>query len=183
MRFACHTREKRDNIDPRAYSQDGYLINQGVLRGITYGCKTTRETGCGWIACYNFLRCMGRPEDPVKVAREMERMLLWGGRLGSHPLAVWWFLRRRGYGFHMALTCRGMERSLGRCKGKRAGIVAYWHGKGAHYVTFVEDGEGRGGEEIRFLNAVYGAENYCLTVRDFFRQQVRFPLVIALVVR
>jgi len=105
---------RSDDIDPAAYSRDGYLIHQGRLSGISYGCKTSRETGCGWIACFNFLRFMNRPEPPQEVARRMERMLLWGGRIGSHPLAVWWYLHQKGFRFRTAFTCWGAGRVLER---------------------------------------------------------------------
>ena len=65
MRFG--RRERSDEIDETAYSRDGYLIDQGKLSGISYGHKTSRETGCGWIACYNFLRFMNTPEPPQEV--------------------------------------------------------------------------------------------------------------------
>lgn len=181
-------KETKNQIDARAYSRDGYLINQGLLTEISYGRRTTKQTGCGWIACYNFLRYMGTPRDPVRVAREMERMLLWGGCIGSHPLAVWWYLHRRGYRFRPAFTRRGMERAVEAsaaeaADGRFAGVIAYWHGKGAHYVTFIGDEEkdAAAGRKLRFLNAVYGAQNHRATVREFFRQQVRFPLVIVIV--
>lgn len=99
--------KRSDDIAPAAYSRDGYLIDQGKLSGISYGRKTSRETGCGWIACFNFLRFMNRPQPPQEVARRMERMLLWGGRIGSHPLAVWWYLHQKGFRFRTAFTCWG----------------------------------------------------------------------------
>ncbi|MBP3701639.1 MAG: hypothetical protein J6I64_07100, partial [Lachnospiraceae bacterium] len=51
-------KEKEDVIDPTAYSRDGYLIHQGRLAGVRYGRKTSKDTGCGWIACYNVLKYM-----------------------------------------------------------------------------------------------------------------------------
>lgn len=188
---------RSDDIDPAAYSRDGYLIHQGRLSGISYGCKTSRETGCGWIACFNFLRFMNRPEPPQEVARRMERMLLWGGRIGSHPLAVWWYLHRRGFRFRAAFTRRGAERALERTRGRSAGVIAYWHGKGAHFATFIREEEkpGNDGEAVkegtdetdrqtvRFLNAVYGIENHQLAMREFFRKHVKFPLAIVLVAK
>ncbi|MCI8402529.1 MAG: hypothetical protein HFI38_10670 [Lachnospiraceae bacterium] len=182
-----HRQERKTEIDPAAFSQDGYLIHQGRLGGISYGSKTSRETGCGWIACYNFLRFMGAEEPAREVAGQMERMLLWGGRIGSHPLAVWWYLHRRGYRFRLACTRRGMDRILGKAPERTAGIIAYWHGRGAHYAAFIREAEGdRPGEEagkLRFLNAVYGMENHRLTPEEFYRKHVRFPITMVLVDR
>lgn len=134
--------ERSDDIDPAAYSRDGYLIHQGKLSGISYGRKTSRETGCGWIACFNFLRFMNRPQPPQEVARRMERMLLWGGCIGSHPLAVWWYLHRSGFRFRVAFTRWGAGRALERTAGRTAGVIAYWHGRGAHFAAFVREEPG-----------------------------------------
>lgn len=192
-------RERKDEIDPAAYSRDGYLIHQGRLAGVSYGRRTSRESGCGWIACFNFLRFMNTPEPAEEVARRMEHMLLWGGLLGSHPLAVWWYLHRRGYRFRVAFLRRGSERILRRTKGRTAGVIAYWHGKGAHFAAFVreetagsdeagaEENQSKEGKQqaqtVRFLNAVYGIENHRLTMGEFFKRYVKFPLAIVLVAR
>ena len=110
----------------------------------------------------------------------MERLLLWGGMIGSHPLAVWWYLHRRGYRFHMAFTRRGTERLLGRGPKRTAGIIAYRHRKGAHFAAFVRE---NGEERLRFLNAVYGAENDRQTMKEFFDKRVAFPLCMTILLR
>jgi len=194
-------KEKPDVIDPTAYSKDGYLIHQGRLSGVRYGRKTTKETGCGWIACYNFLKYMGKPMDPLKIAYDLEGMLLWGGRMGSNPFVIWWYLIRKGFHFRLAVTRRGMERLVKRTArehhGRVAGVLAYIHKKGAHYTTFIDErsyqrtlGEsvadtkqGGRGPKVRFLNAVYGVENHCLTIGEFFKKYVSFPLCFVIVAR
>ncbi len=181
-------KEKPDVIDPTAYSKDGYLIHQGRLAGVRYGRKTSKDTGCGWIASYNFLKYMGKPMDPLRIAYDLEGMLLWGGRMGSHPLVVWWYLYRKGYHFRVAVTRRGMERLVRRSvrehQGHVAGILAYIHKKGAHYTAFLrEKGSERPADQLRFLNAVYGVENHRLTAREFFKKYVKFPLCFVIVAR
>lgn len=198
-------KEKTDVIDPRAYSRDGYLIHQGRLAEVRYGRKTSKDTGCGWIACYNFLKYMGRPMDPLKIAYDLEGMLLWGGRMGSNPLVIWWYLARKGYHFRLALTRRGMERLVRQAMkehpGQVAGVLAYIHKKGSHYTTFIDEGSyqrtlggsplaspsnvtfARRETPVRFLNAVYGVENHCLTVKGFFEKYVKFPLCFVIVAR
>ena len=194
-------KQKPDVIDPRAYSRDGYLIHQGRLSGVRYGRKTSKEIGCGWIACYNFLKYMGCPEDPLKIAWNLEGKLLWGGYLGSHPLVVWWYLHRRGFSFDVAITRRGMERLVRRAVTEHptqlVGVLAYIHKKGAHYTTFIDEGSYQralGVESpdtslvqkeprVRFLNAVYGVENHCITVKEFFKKYVSFPLCIVMVAK
>ena len=194
-------KEKPDVIDPKAYSQDGYLIHQGRLSGVRYGRKMSKDNGCGWIACYNFLKYMGRPLPPLKIAWDMEGMLLWGGRRGSNPLVVWWYLYRRGFHFRLAVTRRGMERLIRQAvkehPSRVAGVLAYIHKKGAHYTTFIDEGsyqrtlgaaapdvtQVKRGTGIRFLNAVYGIENHCVTVGEFFEKHVSFPLCFVIVAK
>ena len=194
-------KEKPDVIDPKAYSQDGYLIHQGRLSGVRYGRKTSKDTGCGWIACYNFLKYMGCPLPPLKIAWDLEGMLMWGGRMGSNPLVIWWYLYRKGFHFHLAVTRRGMERLVKQAMKEHpsrvAGVLAYIHKKGSHYTTFIDEGSYqralgaatpditlvKRASGIRFLNAVYGVENHCLTVSEFFKKYVNFPLCFVLVAR
>ena len=199
-------KEKPDVIDPTAYSQDGYLIHQGRMKDVRYGRKTTKDTGCGWISCFNFLKFMDKPVPPLKVAYDMEGTLLWGGRIGSNPLAVWWYLWRKGFHFRVAFTRWGMERlvrhSVREHNGRVAGVLAYIHKKGSHYTTFIrEAGEvadqsangsakssinqpnDRSGIQLRFLNAVYGVENHRLTGKDFFEKYVKFPICFVIVAR
>lgn len=194
-------KEKPDVIDPKAYSQDGYLIHQGRLSGVRYGRKMSKDNGCGWIACYNFLKYMGRPLPPLKIAWELEGLLMWGGRMGSNPLVIWWYLYRKGYHFRLSVTRWGAERLVRQAvtdgSGRVAGILAYIHKKGSHYTTFIDENSYQralGGTPgnvtlvrretpVRFLNAVYGVENHCLTVREFFKKYVKFPLCFMLVAR
>ena len=171
---------RMNQIAPEAYSRDGYLINQGLLTGVSFGRRLASETGCGFIACYNFLHFMGEKTPALKVARQMERLLLWGGMIGSHPLAVWWYLHRRGYRFRAAFTRRGTERLLRRSPGRTAGIIAYRHRKGAHFAAFIRED---GGERLRFLNAVYGAEDDRQTMQEFFDKRVSFPLCMTILWR
>lgn len=202
-------RKKEERIPPQAFSADGYIINQGLIRQVRYGRRTSAETGCGWIACYNFLRAMGRSEDPLEAAHEMERMLLWGGFRGSHPLSLWIFLRRRGFRFRFAFTERGTERLLKREKretiqnergagqDKReteqdergtgqddcrmvAGILSYKHRNGSHFAAFI--GTEGDGERCRFLNVIYGQADTVWTMREFFRDRVTWPICFAMIV-
>ena len=167
-------------IEPKAYSRDGYLINQGLLKGLSYGRRLASETGCGFVACYNFLHFMGERTPALKVARQMERLLLGGGWIGTHPLAVGWNRHCRGYRLRVAVSRGGTERMLERSPARTAGIIAYRHRKGAHFAAFVrEDGD----EKLRFLNAVYGAENDRQTVGEFFERRAAFPLCMTLVAR
>ncbi|MBP3702072.1 MAG: hypothetical protein J6I64_09290, partial [Lachnospiraceae bacterium] len=131
---------------------------------------------------------MGRSMDPLQVAYDLEGMLLWGGHMGSNPLAVWWYLYRKGYHFRLAFTRRGMERLVRRSvrehRGRVAGVLAYIHRKGSHYTTFLREDSSTGpAEELRFLNAVYGVENHRLTVREFFQKYVKVPLCFVIVAR
>ena len=121
--------------------------------------------------------------------------------MGSNPFVVWWYLHRRGFRFRLAVSKRGMERLVKQAvkehPGRVAGVLAYIHKKGAHYTTFIDEEsyqrvlgtaapdmtQVKRGTSIRFLNAVYGIENHCVTVGEFFKKHVSFPLCFVIVAK
>lgn len=111
-------RIKPESIPAEAFSSDGYIINQGLITDVRYGRKTTKEIGCGWIAVYNFLHYMGETPDPLDIAHEMERMLLWGGFIGNHPTVPFIYLWRKGYRCRIAFFRKGIERILRKHAGR-----------------------------------------------------------------
>jgi hypothetical protein len=192
-------RKGEERIPPEAFSEDGYLIHQGLITQVRYGRKTTKEIGCGWISCYNYLHYMGSQAEPLEVAHEMERMLLWGGFRGNHPVVPWIYLRRKGYRTRIALTKRGLKRLLNQAEKSRketgqkvAGILAYGHATGSHFATFIreedeksETGEsgkvGGGTHRYRFLNVIYGKAHSEWTIEEFFQKHVTKPICFAIV--
>ena len=52
------------HLRPEALSADGFIIDQRKTDNIPFGAVTSDRNGCGWIACYNLLRALGRDPDP-----------------------------------------------------------------------------------------------------------------------
>ena len=47
-------------------SEDGYIINQGMLREIPFGNYPSSKNGCGWIAVYNLMKALGNENHMKK---------------------------------------------------------------------------------------------------------------------
>ena len=75
-------------LDPRALSDDGYIIDQRYTENIPFGGRPASRNGCGWIAAYNVLKALGQSPDSELLRRQLERTLLPGGRLGVNVLAL-----------------------------------------------------------------------------------------------
>ena len=63
-----------------------------------YGFRSSAATGCGWIATYNALRCLGKEAQPEELIRFYERMLpLIHGNMGTTILAPAFYFKKNGY--------------------------------------------------------------------------------------
>lgn len=75
-------------LDPKALSDDGYIIDQRQTESISFGGCPSSKNGCGWIAAYNFLKALDRTPNPEVLLRRLERTLLPGGKLGLNFFAL-----------------------------------------------------------------------------------------------
>ena len=184
-------------LPAEAFSADGFIIDQRKTAAVPYGIKNSDYNGCGWIAAFNLLRICGCDEGGWReVAIGMRHSTLLFGLLGTNPLTLVSFLRRRLKAF--------LENSGGRLKLKwglrlsagrpgdgniRAGIVMYWHGRGAHFVAFHAVGDNHGDSapanvnvnkdedtRFRFLNAVYGSRGVVNTLPGFLKRRAKARL-------
>lgn len=121
-------------ISARAFSKDGFIINQQLLKELPYGMKHSDYNGCGWIAAYNFLHACGRKKDYDLVREQLEDQLILGGLLGTHLLQLYLYLRRHGFHLHCALGQKAAQSYAESC---RAGILFYFNGAAFHFVAFV----------------------------------------------
>ena len=156
-------------MDERAFSRDGYLIDQSRLQKVPYGRFSSARSGCGWVTAYNLLRAQGWDPSPDRVRRGLERGLLLGGALGTNLFWLLGWLRRQGLRPRLALS--PLTAGL-RMRRDRAGFVYYFTGRGMHFAAFVPAGT-KGC--VRFLNAVYGRPLVC-TPQQFARRYPRFCL-------
>lgn len=159
-----------------AFSKDGYIINQGILTEIPYGRYRSDYNGCGWISAYNFLRACQRELPYEQVHRELNEKIWLGGRIGTNPFRLYRYLKAKGVIMKRVFTTKSLIRDTSRCK---AGILMYWTGKGAHFVTFEKNNES--GQIFRFFNAVYGKEFHYSTISEFEEQFCKFWLLFAVV--
>lgn len=125
---------RKPYVSPRAFSRDGYIINQRLLKNLPYGMKHSDYNGCGWVAAYNFLRACGRQKEYDAVRLQLEDSLILGGLMGTHIIQLYLYLRRHGFHLHWACGREAAERKAQRCK---AGVLFYFNSVALHFVTFV----------------------------------------------
>ena len=58
-------------LDPKALSDDGYIIDQRQTESISFGGCPSSKNGCGWIAAYNFLKALDRTPNPEVLLRRL----------------------------------------------------------------------------------------------------------------
>ena len=157
-------------LPPEALSPDGYIIDQGRMRGVRYGRFGSDYNGCGWIAAYNLLRRCGKELSPEQTWDALGKKLRLGGRFGTLPLALRKFLRRY---LPVSLKLCG-KRRFARLAAS-PGILLYWTGRSAHNVCFSPcEHDGR----ILLCNAEYGRCGHCAMPEEFWERYVRFPFAL-----
>ena len=176
-------------INQKAFSSDGYLINQRLLRGIPYGIRQSDYNGCGWIAAYNFLRACGRKKDWNTVRQQLEEGLILGGLLGTHLFQLYRYLHKHGFSIHWAFGKKNAVKKGCDC---RAGILFYCNGAALHFVAFTPVKEEEQTETspqmpedstqpyYRFFNGRMGKQNDCDTMTHFLDTESVLPIVIQL---
>lgn len=182
-------------ISTRAFSKDGYIINQQLLKELPYGMKHSDYNGCGWIAAYNFLHACGRKKEYDTVRQQLEDSLILGGLLGTHILQLYLYLRRHGFHLHCALGQKAAQPYAESCK---AGILFYFNGRALHFVTFVpapeyeeetvehaeaaseESGESETSEKVwyRFFNARIGRQFDYDTMDNFLAKESQTAVLV-----
>ena len=164
-------------VPSSALSPDGYIINQGLLRSVSFDRYTAADCGCGWISAYNLLHFLTGTRDMETICRDVEKYVVLRGRLGVNFLGLWWYLHhRRGCRFRLTLTRWGTDRVCRRRKAP-CGIMLYFHRHGAHYITFVPGSD----HSLRYLNLVYGRACDERPLKDVFRAHVLLPLTPTLI--
>lgn len=162
-------------LTEHAFSEDGYIIAQRETDGLPFGACTSRENGCGWIAAYNLLRAALHPVRWDQVRRDLSRRLILSGKHGLHLFTLIAYLKEQGCRICYASSLTGARLLADRCQ---AGIIMYGTGSSSHYAAFIRQADGR----LRFLNAGTGKEDITMSLREFYRDIVHFPLFFVLTV-
>ncbi len=161
-------------INPQAFSEDGFIIDQRYTEGVPYGSRKSSYSGCGWIAAYNFLHAMGRDVSWSYISAALGARGLFRGHLGTGPFRLYRYLRRqkfvalrRGYGVRGVILLS--QRPLS------AGVLLYRHSKGMHYVAFKDAGNG----QYRYFNAVPGHPQHVESMEEFLSKRAKkWPVMV-----
>lgn len=156
-----------------ACSHDGYIVDQARVTGVRYGRRSSDVNGCGWIAVFNLLRCLGDPAPHEEIVRALSRHSLFRGVLGTSPLRVRRYLKRRGHTTRMYV---GQKSAARAAEAIQNGILVYRHSQGWHFVAFLRPGEEPG---LRFFNAGLPAKQV-MTMEAFLAEQNLTPFVLLL---
>lgn len=177
-------------VNLRAFSKDGYIINQQLLQSVPYGMKQSNNNGCGWIAAYNFLHGFGRKKSWDTVRQQMEDTLLFGGLLGTHVVQLYLYLRRHGFPLRWSW---GQKRARLQAEQCTAGILFYYNGYALHFVTFFpvtpEEREQISSDQAepdlsqawyRFLNGRMGKQQDYDTMEHFLQTESQLQVLVQL---
>lgn len=122
-----------------------YIYNQNDLpKGLHYGFRESRATGCGWIAIYNALVHMGcRVNIPV-LMRKLERQVpLVHGNFGTLAFAPYFFFRSQG--FQAEISARVSDFDAIVARSECALLFYYWRSGrriGSHFIALHKDVDG-----------------------------------------
>lgn len=122
-----------------------YIYNQNDLpRGLHYGFRESRATGCGWIAVYNALLYMGYKVNIPALMRKLERQVpLIHGNFGTLAFAPCFFFR--SLGFHGEISARVSDFDAMLARSDCALLFYYWkNGKriGSHFIALHKSPDG-----------------------------------------
>lgn len=143
-----------------------------------YGLRTSRATGCGWIATYNALRLMGFRAEPEDLIRYYERQLpLIHGNMGTTLWGPAVCFRQWNFRVRMAFRREKLD-TLAR--NSDAGIFFFRWRKGwrlgAHFVALEHTPEGFVGYNT-YRNST-GPDHYGDSLEDFLKEKGYFGAVL-----
>ncbi len=160
----------------KAYTADGFIVNQALLNDVRYGAFTADYNGCGWIAAYNALHALGLNPSGEALRAELSKRSLFRGRFGTSPFKLYRCLKRRGLAVRCAVRRKKAAFSFG---GVRAGVVLYRHRHGVHYVAFVPADDGL----LHFYNDIPGKADHIERMETFLMRESTLPVAWLLTVR
>ncbi len=160
-------------LKSEALSPDGFIIDQRQTNNINFGHTSSERNGCGWIACYNFLKALDREPDPESLLWQLERTLLGNGTLGLNFFSLVHILKKQNLPLHFAL--RPFHAQM-LSETAHAGIILYYNGKRNHFAAFRRESNGK----LRFFGVVPGKAYHEASMAEFFWYYVKFPLTLTI---
>lgn len=167
----------RKILNDRVFDDEGFIINQGMMKDIPFGWFDTKAKGCGWIAAWNLLKMLGQETTMERCAKELERGAFLGEMMGENLFKLYFWLKKQGVPVTMSLPSNTAARK--KIAASSCGIILYSHTRGAHYVTYRNLGKG----SVQIYNAVYGRRNHVMTSAAFMKQFTLFPTSVVIAVK
>lgn len=162
-------------MDKRAFSRDGYIINQNYTFEYPYGVFYSNKNGCGWIAIYNLLKLMGNEVDYKFIHESMNEILPYYGITGTPTKTMKDILNKYNIKFR---EVRHKRYILEESKTFKYAIFRYIEQGIPHYVTVVKVDDNK----FRFFNAQLGNEEHVCSMEEFYKRHVKVPIIKALIV-
>jgi hypothetical protein len=175
---ASNYEHNKDLSIPDEAVYQGMIIDQGKMNEYKYGNDTSENNGCGWIATYNVLQVLENPQEAEDIIRSYEKNgVLLGGTLGTNPYGIGKLFEDFGYQVDYTVTSFTPEKVSGLLGGVKSSfnddfsgdvnIVVYARNNwSAHYVTFVDAGDGK----YQFYNDRYGGKEDIRTYEEFVKE-------------
>ena len=167
----------RKILNDAVFDEEGFIINQGLMKEIPFGWFDTKNKGCGWIAGYNVLKMMGMETTMERCAKELEKGALLGGLMGENLFSLFLWLKKQGLDVSMSLPSN--RNCVKKIRRSTCGVILYNHSRGAHYVTY----RNLGHDNIQIYNAVYGKRSHVMKSADFMKKFALFPTSVVIAVR
>ncbi len=167
----------RNQISNRAFNENGYLINQGLLNDIPFGNYSSKDKGCGWIAAYNLLRMNGTDMHLSKVIHGLDESAIFHEVMGENVFRLYHFIKNN----HLNSTLEfGLQKSIvQKIEKSNSGILLYSHKHGAHYVAYQKVGD----HLFHFYNGIYGKRNDIQSIEKYLNQYALFSFQFVILVK
>jgi hypothetical protein len=167
----------RKILNDSVFDDEGFIINQGMMKEIPFGWFDTKDKGCGWISAYNLMKMVGKETSMERCERELEKGALLGGLIGENLFNLYFWLKKQGLNISMSLPSN--RDCIRKIASSYCGIILYNHSRGAHYVTYRNLGKGN----IQVYNAVYGKRSHVMKTQEFMKKFPLFPTSVVIAVK
>ncbi len=162
----------RSRIPDSCFDEEGYLINQGIMKDIPFGLKDTSETGCGWIACWNLMKMLHMDVTMEEASEGLSHYNLTGGLFGQDIAGILLWLKKQSVPYSVSIGSQ--EKVAAAISKSNCGILLYRHKTAAHYTAFCR----RSPFRVQFYNAVYG-QRIVEKPEEFLKKRSIWPAAIA----
>lgn len=163
-------------IPENALNEEGYIINQGLIKDVNFGKYPSSKNGCGWIALYNLMKILNN-ETPYKEIIEALTPYIWfKGLTGTRLNIIKKYIRNKGYAMDCSF-CKSKYETL--AEKSAGGIIYYGTGRSYHFTAFKTLPDGK----YHFYNSLYGCKSDIITMSEFKEKRIKLPLTHIIAVK